>query len=117
MKMNKGLNDNKLNIKYREDRNKWEATYYIKDFATGKNIRKRRMFLTEIDAINFMQSLEYQKENPVFIEKNGIPLIEILKLNVNRKRKMNIISDSQYKRVLMSIKKIEKSFIANKNNV
>ena len=100
---------------YRKERNRWMAQYYIKNYITGKMEKKRKTFMTKKEAEDYLKAIEYQKENPIFIEKNGIPLVEIMKLNVNRKKEMNIISDTQYNRVLRSIKKIEESFIANKN--
>ncbi len=103
------------NIFFRNDRQRWVARYSVKDYILGKMIEKRKMFLTEKEANDFIKSLQYQKENPVFIEHNGIPLIEIMKLNLNKKKEMNIISDAQYQRVDRSIRKIEQSFISNKN--
>lgn len=100
---------------YRKERNRWMAQYYIKNYITGKMEKKRKTFMTKKEAEDYLKAIEYQKEDPIFIEKNGIPLVEIMKLNVNRKKEMNIISDTQYNRVLRSIKKIEESFIANKN--
>ena len=73
------------NVFYRKDRNRWIAKYFVKDYNTGKMITKRKTFLTEEDAQNFLKTLEFQKENPVFIQNNGIPLAEILKLNLNKK--------------------------------
>ena len=103
------------NIFYRKDRKRWVTKYFIKDYNTGKLVEKRKIFQTEQEAKDFLKTLEYQKEDPIFIKKNGIPLAEILKLNLNKKKEMNLISESQYNRVLMSIKKIEKSYIAQKN--
>ena len=103
------------NVFYRKDRNRWVTKFFIKDYTTGKLVEKRKIFQTEQEAKDFLKTLEYQKENPIFIKNNGIPLAEILKLNLNRKKEMNLISESQYNRVLMSIKKIEKSYIAQKN--
>lgn len=100
---------------YRSLRNRWVAQYSIKDYTSRKMITKRKSFMTEKEANDFIKSLQYQKENPVFIEHNGIPLIEIMKLNLNKKKEMNIISEAQYQRVDRSIRKIEQSFISNKN--
>ena len=57
----------------------------------------------------------YQKENPLYIEHNGIPLCEILKQNLNLKLNINQISSAQYSRVLKTIKALEKTSFGNKN--
>ena len=102
-------------VYFRKDRNRWIAQYSIKDYTTGKMVIKRKGFMTEKEANDFLKSLQYQKENPAFIEHNGIPLVEIMRLNLKRKKDTNLISEAQYQRVDRSIKKIEESFIANKN--
>ena len=56
----------------------------------------------------------YQKENPIYIEHNGIPLVEILKSNLELKYSTNQIGPAQYGRILNSIKRLEKYPIANK---
>ena len=72
------------------------AQYFIKNYITGKMEKKRKTFMSKKEAENYLKTIEYQKENPVFIEKNGIPLVEIMKLNVNRKKEMNIIWSKTY---------------------
>lgn len=57
----------------------------------------------------------YQKENPLYIEHNGIPLCEFLKQNLNLKYNTNQISPAQYGRTSKSIKQLEKSPIGRNN--
>ena len=90
--MNNDKSDANGSIYFRKERNRWMAKYSVKDYTTGKMVVRRKSFLTEEDAQNFLKTLEFQKENPVFIKNNGIPLAEILKLNLNKKKEMNLIS-------------------------
>lgn len=55
----------------------------------------------------------YQKQNPLYIEHNGIPIVELMKSNLHLKYDTNLISDSQFVRVTETIKSIEKSNIAS----
>ena len=57
----------------------------------------------------------YQKENPVFIEHNGIPICEIMKSNLRLKLNTNQISKAQYSRVSRTIEKLEKIPLGQKN--
>ena len=67
---------------YRKERNRWMAQYYIKNYITGKMEKKRKNFMTKKEAEDYLKAIEYQKEDPIFIEKNGIPLVEIMKLKI-----------------------------------
>ncbi len=57
----------------------------------------------------------YQKENPLFIEHNGIPLCEIMKSNLKLKLDTNQIALAQYGRVTRTIEKIANTPIGSKN--
>ena len=57
----------------------------------------------------------YRKENPLYIEHNGIPLCEVMKANLKLKFDTNQISPTQYGRVLRTIEKLEKTPIGSKN--
>ena len=57
----------------------------------------------------------YQKENPIYIKNNGMPINEIMRNNLQKKFDTNLIRERQYARVLQTIEKIEKSYIAKKN--
>lgn len=41
----------------------------------------------------------YQKENPIYIENNGLPIGKLMEINLNNKLKYNLISQVQYGRV------------------
>ena len=55
----------------------------------------------------------YQKQNSLYIEHNGIPLVELMKANLRLKYDTNLISDAQYVRTSEVIKSIEKSSISS----
>ena len=93
-------------------RKRWTAQYYEKDINTGKRKRKAKDFLTEEEGKQFLENIMYQKRNSLYIKHNGIPLVELMKANLQLKYDTNLISDSQYVRVTETIKSIEKSSIA-----
>lgn len=101
-------------IYYNKQRKNWLAQYYEYDALKNKRLRKTKSFKTEQEAQNFLNTIMYQKENPIYIEHNGIPLIEILKANLELKYSTNKIGPAQYGRLLNSIKRLEKYPIANK---
>lgn len=101
-------------IFYRKDRQVFVFQYYEKDPISGERCRKIKSFKTKEEAENYQTSLNYQKENPLFIKHNGIPLGELMKMNLNAKLETNQISQVQYDRVLRTQKKIEKSYLYNK---
>ena len=57
----------------------------------------------------------YQKENPLFIEHNGIPICEVMKANLKLKLDTNQITPTQFGRVTRTIEKLEKTPIGSKN--
>lgn len=87
----------------------WFAAYYITDLETKKEKRLRKAFKTENEANDFLTNLLYQKSNDLFIANNGIPLNQLMRANLQKKLDMNLISETQYARVLKTIKVIEKS--------
>ena len=100
---------------FRNDRKKWVAQYYDKDPITLKTISKRKQFDTEEEAKAYLSAKMYQMENPLFIKNHGIPLIEIMKANLQTKYDTNMISGSQYDRVSRTLKKMKNSAVVNKN--
>ena len=101
-------------IYYNKQRKNWLAQYYEYNSLENKQLRKTKSFKTEQEAQNFLNTIMYQKGNPIYIEHNGIPLIEILKANLQLKYNTNQIAPAQYGRILNSIKRLEKYHIANK---
>lgn len=101
-------------IYYSKDRKQFVYQYSELDVITGKQRRKIKRFKTLEEAENYRKSLNYQKENPLFIEYNGLPLGELMKMNLNAKLQTNQISQVQYDRVLRTQKKIQESYLYNK---
>lgn len=89
--------------------NKWRTTYYMTDNETKEEKRITKSFLSEQEAKDFLASKLYQKNNELFIKYNGIPLNQLMRANLQRKLDMNLISETQYARVLKTIEVIEKS--------
>ena len=72
-------------IYYSKERKQFVYQYTELDGITGKQLRKTKRFKTMEDAENYRKALNYQKENPLFIEHNGPPLGELRKMNLNAK--------------------------------
>ncbi len=102
-------------IYFNKQRKNWLAQYYEYDIKKDKKVKKTKTFKAEEDAKQFLNTIMYQKENPIYIEHHGIPLIEILKSNLRLKLETNQIGAAQHGRILHSIKQLEKSPIGNKN--
>ncbi len=100
---------------FNKQRKKWNAQYREYDINTGKLNLKTKSFKTEQDAKKYLDTIMYQKENPLYIKHNGIPLCEILKQNLNLKYNTNQIGATQYGRVSRSIEKLEKVPLGSKN--
>ena len=98
---------------FNKSKKKWFVAYYITDTETHKEVRKQKTVQNEEEGKQFLSSLECQKGNEIFIKNNGIPLSQLMRLNLQRKLDMNLIKERQYSRVLKTIQVIEKSEIAN----
>ena len=96
-------------IYFRTDRKKWIAQYSDYDVMKDKIIRKSKSFETKEEAQKFLDSIMYQRENPIYIKKNGLPLHDLMIANLKNKRDANLISEAQYDRVLRSINVISKA--------
>ena len=111
----KPKNLNKTGCIYFDDKRKrYMAQYYIIDNETHKEKRMRKSFEKEDDAKDFLNTIQYQKGNELFIKNNGIPLNQLMRSIVKRKLDMNLISETQYTRVLSSIEVIEKADVVQK---
>ena len=102
-------------VYYNKQRKKFNAQYKEYDAEKGEYRVKTKSFKTEDEAKKFLRSLMYRKENPIYIEHNGIPLCELMKTNLKLKFDTNQISPTQYARVLRTIESIEKMPIGRKN--
>ena len=93
---------------------KWRAMYYVIDDETKQEKKVTKSFITENEAKDFLASKLYQKNNELFIKNNGIPLNQLMRTNLQKKLDTNLISETQYGRVLSTIEVIEKSPIVQK---
>jgi len=100
---------------FNKQRKKWNAQYSEYNSATGKIQIKTKSFNTESDAKKYLDTIMYQKENPLYIEHNGIPICEVMKANLKLKFDTNQITPTQFGRVTRTIEKLEKAPIGNKN--
>ncbi len=101
-------------ITFRKDRKVWSVRYNDYDVKTGKNISRNKSFKTQEEAKKFLNTIMYQKENPLYIEHNGIPLCEVMKANLKLKLDTNQITEVTYHRNLQTIKQIEEFSIGRK---
>lgn len=102
-------------IFFNPQRKRWNAQYKEYDVNTGKMKPKTKSFKTEDEAKKYLKTIMYQKENPIFIEHNGIPICEVMKSNVKLKLDTNQITPTQYGRVMRTIEKLEKIPLGSKN--
>ena len=101
-------------IFYNKTRNRFTAQFYELDRKTGQNKRKTKDFKTEEEAKKYLENIMYQKQNSLYIEHNGIPLLELMKSNLNLRYETNLISDIQYVRIKETLNTIKKADIADK---
>ena len=95
-------------VTFRKDRKKWSVRYPEYNPETGKNVLKAKDFKTQDEAIKYLASINYQKENTLYIEHNGIPFCELMRANERLKLKTNQITEVTYHRNLQIINQIEK---------
>ena len=102
-------------ISFRNDRKRWEVRYYELNPLTNNKKTRTKLFKTQDEAQKYLSSIMYQRENPLYIEHNGIPLCELMKSNLNLKFDTNQVSEVTYNRTMQTIKKIEQFPIGKEN--
>lgn len=101
-------------IYFNKQRKKWNAQYKEYDAQTGTIKPKTKSFKTQEEAKRYLATVMYQKENPIYIEHNGIPICEVMKTNLKLKLDTNQITLTQFGRVTRTIEKIAKTPIGSK---
>ena len=101
-------------IYFDDKRQRYIAQYYVIDKETHTEKRLKKSFMSEEEAKDFLNTMQYQKGNEIFIKNNGIPLNQLMRSIQKRKLDMNVISETQYARVLKTIAVIEKSPMVKK---
>lgn len=61
-------------VYYNKQRDKWSAQYYDIDIENDTSKKKSKLFSTKEEAEKYLQTIMYQKENPLYIKNNGIPM-------------------------------------------
>ena len=102
-------------IYFNHSRKKWNAQTFFYDTYTNKRKYKTKSFDTKEEAEKYIATINYQKDNPIYIKNHGIPMVEILKSNLELKLKTNQIGETQYWRVMKTIQSLEKTSFGNKN--
>lgn len=59
-----------------EIRNRWIGKYYDGIDENGKHVRKSIYGKTKTEVVNKLNEIMYKKNNLLYIEKNGITLIQ-----------------------------------------
>ena len=113
--MSKKIGSGAGSLYFDKAKNKWIAQRYIIDYSTGKKQRKTKAFNSQEEAEKYLSTIMYQKENPMYIKNNGLPINEIMRVNLQKKVDNNQVQARQYNRTLKTIETIEKSYISKKN--
>lgn len=100
---------------YNSARRNWTASYNLIDLETGLEKRVRKSFPTQELARQHLDEILLQKNNKLFIEHNGIPLLKLMKMLLQKKVDSNLITDRAYARIMDTLRIIEKSYLATKN--
>lgn len=101
-------------ITFRNDRKTWVVRYKVFDVEKGKNIVKSKTFATRDEAEKYLATINYQRENPLYIKHNGIPFCEVMKSNLRLKLETNQITEVTFLRSMQIIEQIEKFPIGKK---
>ena len=95
-------------ITFRNDRKTWVVRYKVFDVEKGRNVTKNKNFETRDEAQKYLATINYQRENPLYIKHNGIPFCEVMKSNLRLKLETNQITEVTYHRSMQTIEQIEK---------
>lgn len=96
-------------LSYDKSKKLWVYKVTVYDSVTHKSRRISVSGKTKNIAKEKLDKLMYDKENKQYIESHSVPLLEVIKYNLDKKFIANIISESSYARSLFSIKQIESS--------
>lgn len=98
---------------YDDTNDRWICKFYIHDCIDGKAMRKSVYGKTKREAAEKFRKIMYESNEKNYTTRHGIPIVEIMKHNINRKYNSNTISAGYYARVNDTIRVISKSKIAN----
>lgn len=112
-KQKKEKNDGCI-VFFNKQRNTWSAQYKEYNVLTGKKAPVTKSLKSEDEAEKYLETIMYQKEDPIYIKHHGIPICEVMKANLRLKFNTNQISSTQFGRVSRTIEKLEKTPIGSK---
>ena len=91
---------------YDKSRDRWKVEYFVIDKESKTEKKLSKTFMDEKEAKEFLNTIQYRKEDKIFIQNNGIPLNELMKAITERKFDRDLISDGQFARIGNTIKLI-----------
>lgn len=101
-------------VYYNKQRNNWIVQRAVLDYETGETKRISKSFPNRESAESYLEMIQYQKGNSLYIQNNGIPLNQLMRSILQRKLDNGQIGERQFARVECTIKVIENSTIAKK---
>ena len=100
-----------VSIYFDKNRNRYSAKVTLKQGEPRKTVYGK----TEEETLFKARQLLYGTKDEKFIVSKGMPLVELLKYNLERRDSAGKVGDAQYVRTTYIIKYVEKSAIGNKN--
>ena len=113
--MGRSKGDGLGSIYYNKNRDNWMVQCYYYDSITNEKKKRTKSFRTKEEAEDYLNRLALQKEDKLYIENRGIPLIDVMEARVKRKLDTNLISENQYWRTERTLDIIRKSYLAKMN--
>ncbi len=110
--MGRSKGDGLGSVYYNKNRDNWMVQCYYYDSITNEKKKRTKSFRTKEEAEDYLNRLALQKEDKLYIENRGIPLIDVMEARVKRKLDMNLISENQYWRTERTLDLIRKSYLA-----
>ena len=113
--MGRSKGDGLGSVYYNKNRDNWMVQCYYYDSLTNEKKKRTKSFKTKEEAEDYLNRLALQKEDKLYIENKGIPLIDVMEARVKRKLDTNLISENQYWRTERTLDIIRKSYLAKMN--
>ena len=113
--MRESISNSEGYVYFNKQRKKWNACYPVFDKEKKRDRIKTKSFETEREAKQFLATIMYQRENPLYIKNNGIPFCEMMRVNARTKLNTKQITEVTFMRTMQTIAQIEKYPIGKKN--
>ena len=102
-------------IYYNKQRNNWTASWTITDPISGTPKRFRKTFKEKEAAEKHLNEIFFQTKSALYAQNNGIPLVKLIELILEKKLDSNRISGKAFARSQDTIRIIKKWYLSNKN--